>query len=74
VLRQIASQKKATFMGSLVGTVVEAITLQTGGADSTEALTDNYLKLRISGNYGANRWLAVNIVGVNGEMLVGVRS
>ena len=71
VLREIASQKKAVFMRSLVGTVVEAITLQSGGAEFTEALTDNYLKMRISGRHEANRWMAVNIQGVNGEMLLG---
>jgi len=44
VLREIASQKKKAFMRSLVGTVVEAITLQSGGAEFTEALTENYLR------------------------------
>jgi threonylcarbamoyladenosine tRNA methylthiotransferase MtaB len=71
VLREIASQKKAAFMRSLAGTVVEAITLQTGGADFTEALTENYLKMRISGLHDANHWMNVRIEGVNGEMLVG---
>ena len=71
VLREIASEKKAAFMRSLVGTVVEAITLQSGGADFTEALTDNYLKMKISGRHEANRWMDVNVEGVDGEMLVG---
>ncbi|MGC1785413.1 MAG: tRNA (N(6)-L-threonylcarbamoyladenosine(37)-C(2))-methylthiotransferase MtaB [Terriglobales bacterium] len=70
-LREIASQKKATFMQSLVGTAVEAITLQTGGAGFTEALTENYLKMRISGRLEANRWQVMNIEGLNGEMLMG---
>jgi threonylcarbamoyladenosine tRNA methylthiotransferase MtaB len=71
VLREIASKKKAAFMGSLVGTVVEAITLQSGGADFTEALTENYLKMRISGRREANRWMNVKVEEVDGEMLVG---
>ena len=71
VLREIASKKKAAFMRSLVGTVVEAITLQSGGAEFTEALTENYLKMKISGHYEANRWMAVNIEGINGETLLG---
>jgi threonylcarbamoyladenosine tRNA methylthiotransferase MtaB len=70
-LRAIASRKKAAFMRSLVGTVVEAITLQSGGADFTEALTDNYLKMKICGHYEANRWMTLNIEGVDGEMLLG---
>ncbi len=71
VLREIASGKKAAFMRSLVGTVVEAITLQTGGADFTEALTDNYLKMKIPGRHEANRWKDVRVEGAHGEMLMG---
>jgi threonylcarbamoyladenosine tRNA methylthiotransferase MtaB len=71
VLRAIGSRKKAAFMRSLVGTAVEAITLQSTGAEFTEALTENYLKMRISGHYDANRWIAMNIEGVDGEMLSG---
>ncbi len=58
-------------MRSLVGTVVEAITLQSGGAEFTEALTDNYLKMKISGRHAANRWLDVKVEGMNGEMFLG---
>jgi threonylcarbamoyladenosine tRNA methylthiotransferase MtaB len=71
VLREIASRKKATFMQSLIGTVVEAITLRIGDANFTEALTDNYLKMKISGRHAANCWKTVDIERVNGEMLVG---
>ncbi|MGB9239562.1 MAG: tRNA (N(6)-L-threonylcarbamoyladenosine(37)-C(2))-methylthiotransferase MtaB, partial [Terriglobales bacterium] len=71
VLRELASRKKATFMRLLVGTVVEAITLQSGGTDFTEALTDNYLKMKIPGHHEANRWTNVMVEGVDGEMLVG---
>ncbi len=71
VLREIASTKKSSFMQSLVGTQVEAITLQTGGDDFTEALTDNYLKMKIMGRHESNRWMLVNVVGVEGEMMVG---
>jgi threonylcarbamoyladenosine tRNA methylthiotransferase MtaB len=71
VLREIASKKKAAFMRSQVGTVVEAITLQSGEAKFTEALTDNYLKMKISGHHAANRWLDVEVEGVDGEMFVG---
>ncbi len=71
VLREIASAKKATFMRWLVGTAVEAITLQSGGAEFTEALTENYLKVKISGHHTANQWMAVNIRRLDGEMLLG---
>jgi threonylcarbamoyladenosine tRNA methylthiotransferase MtaB len=71
VLRQIASSKKAVFMGSLVGTMVEAITLQSSTPEFTEALTENYLKMKLSGQHQANQWLAVKVAGVSGETLVG---
>ncbi|MGA9415506.1 MAG: hypothetical protein WBV60_12515, partial [Terriglobales bacterium] len=71
VLRGLASRKKAAFLRSLVGTVVEAITLQSGGTDFTEALTDNYLKIKISGRHKANQWIDVKVEGAEGEMLVG---
>ena len=71
VLREIASKKKAAFMRSLVGTVVEGITLQSGDAEFTEALTDNYLKMKTFGHHDANRWMDVRVVGMNGEILMG---
>ena len=71
VLRELASEKKAAFMQSLMGMVVEAITLQSGGANFTEALTDNYLKMKISGHHEANRWMDAKVEGMDGEMLVG---
>jgi len=70
VLREIASAKKAAFLRSQVGTVVEAITLQSGGADFTEALTENYLKARITEHLEANRWVYLRVEAVEGEMLV----
>jgi threonylcarbamoyladenosine tRNA methylthiotransferase MtaB len=71
VLREIASAKKAAFMRSLVGTPVKAITLQSGGEEFTEALTENYLKVKISGHHKPNRWMDVNVEGAEGEMLLG---
>jgi len=71
VLREMASAKKAAFMRSLVGTIVSAITLHAGGAEFTEGLTENYLKVKISGHHESNQWMDVNIEGVDGEMLVG---
>ncbi|MGH9642192.1 MAG: MiaB/RimO family radical SAM methylthiotransferase [Terriglobales bacterium] len=71
VLREIASAKKTAFARSLVGTDVEAITLQAGGADFTEALTDNYLKARVEGKLAANNWVRLHIRSVEGDILVG---
>jgi threonylcarbamoyladenosine tRNA methylthiotransferase MtaB len=40
----------------------------------TEALTDNYLKLRLQGRHDPNRWLAVQVNNVEDGMLVGSAS
>jgi threonylcarbamoyladenosine tRNA methylthiotransferase MtaB len=71
VLRDIASVKKRAFMESLVGREVQAITLQNGGADFTEALTENYLKVGVAGRLTANRWLRLRIESAGREMLNG---
>ena len=46
------------------------------GRDSafTEALTDNYLKLRLKGRHAPNRWLTAQVEQVEGGALVGVVS
>ena len=70
-LREIAAAKKRAFAQSLIGTTVEAITLHAQGGSFTEALTDNYLKMRIAGELEANRWLRVRVDGTEGETLLG---
>lgn len=70
VLREIGSGKKRAFMCAMAGTEVEAITLQAGGSDFTEALTENYLKVRVAGRFEANRWMRFCVERVEGEMLV----
>ena len=50
VLRELIAKKKRAFMESFVGREVEAITLTHFDGEYTEALTDNYLKLRLRGS------------------------
>ncbi len=69
-LRELASRKKSAFMHSLVGSEIEAITLQSSTSDFTEALTDNYLKMRLSGAHAPNRWTRARVEGVAGDVLV----
>ena len=71
ILREIAAGKKRAFAQSLVGTAVEAITLQSRSAEFTEALTDNYLKLKVRGDAEPNRWRRVVVERSEGETLVG---
>src|SRR5207245_2336438 len=55
ILRDLAAGKKLAFMQSFEGKTIEAITLDIFDGRSTEALTDNYLKLRLSGHHEPNR-------------------
>ena len=61
ILRELAAEKKLTFMRSFIGRSVEAITLNVTGSDEngefTECLTDNYLKLRLHRRHDANQWV-----------------
>jgi hypothetical protein len=73
-LRELAAEKKLAFMRSFVGKSLEAITLNVTGNDSdgefTEALTDNYLKLRLHGRHEPNRWQAARVKDVVSGSLV----
>jgi threonylcarbamoyladenosine tRNA methylthiotransferase MtaB len=85
VLRDLAAKKKLAFMRSFIGKPLEAITLKStdgrhvpecappANEDAfTEALTDNYLKLRLTEKHEANRWLRADIEDVQDGMLIGV--
>jgi len=78
VLRELAAEKKLGFMRGFVGKAVEAITLNVIGHDDsgefTEALTDNYLKLRLRGRHEANQWLRARVEDVVDGALVGVET
>lgn len=75
ILRELASEKKLAFMRSFVGQTLEAITLNVIGNDAdgnfTEALTDNYLKLRLRGRHEPNCWTLANTNDVIDGVLVG---
>ncbi len=75
ILRELAAEKKLAFMRSFIGNSIDAITLNVAGADAsgefTEALTDNYLKLRLRGWHEANRWIGARIENVVDGALVG---
>jgi len=75
ILRELASEKKLKFMRSFIGKALDAITLNVVGDDSdgefTESLTDNYLKLRLSGRHEPNRWQTVHVDNVAAGSLIG---
>jgi threonylcarbamoyladenosine tRNA methylthiotransferase MtaB len=86
VLRELAARKKLAFMRSLLGKSVEAITLKPRGdvranqlrpgvPDSctafTEALTDNYLNLRLQQKLRPNRWVVARVESVRDGIMHG---
>jgi len=72
ILRQLAASKKLAFQRSLVGETLEAITLSRSGGESTEALTDNYLKLKVQGKHKPNQWLRAKITDLGDTELIGI--
>ena len=80
ILRELSEKKKLSFMRSFIGETLEAITLSggayaPGGGTSpvfTEALTDNYLKLRLRGEHDPNRWVRAQVEGCEDGALVAV--
>ena len=70
MLRALAAEKKRAFMNSFVGRELPAITLSVGDDHSTEALTDNYLKMRLAGRHAANQWVGRRCEAVRGEELL----
>jgi threonylcarbamoyladenosine tRNA methylthiotransferase MtaB len=60
-LRALSSQKAAVFRACQAGRVVRALTLGRNGDGWTEALTTNYLKVRMAGQYGANEWHEIRV-------------
>jgi threonylcarbamoyladenosine tRNA methylthiotransferase MtaB len=71
VLRELAAKKNRAFRQSLVGRTLEVITLQAGGDGWTEALSDNYLKVKLLGQYAPNIAMEAMISEVQDEGLVG---
>jgi threonylcarbamoyladenosine tRNA methylthiotransferase MtaB len=78
VLRELAAGKKLAFMRSFVGDTLDAITLarssEATASESghfTEALTDNYLSLRLQGRWEPNRWMRARIEAIHDGNLVG---
>jgi threonylcarbamoyladenosine tRNA methylthiotransferase MtaB len=72
ILRELAAKKNLAFRRGFLGRTLDVITLQTGGPDWTEALSDNYLKVRVAGRHEANHWMQVEIDGVGDENLQAV--
>jgi threonylcarbamoyladenosine tRNA methylthiotransferase MtaB len=70
VLRELIAKKKRIFMESFIGREVEAITLTHFDGEYTEALTDNYLKLRLRGQHQCNRRVSSFVDLVENDSLI----
>jgi threonylcarbamoyladenosine tRNA methylthiotransferase MtaB len=72
VLREMAAEKNRAFRETFIGRTVEVITLQAGGEGWTEALSDNFLKVRLASSHAANDWVNAEIEGLGDENLLAV--
>jgi tRNA A37 methylthiotransferase MiaB len=70
VFRELAAQKNLEFRERFIGRLLDVITLQAGGDGWTEALSDNFLKVRLAGTHEANKVLRVDITETGDEDLV----
>jgi threonylcarbamoyladenosine tRNA methylthiotransferase MtaB len=73
-LRALAQQKADAFRTAQAGRAHRALTLNRRGEDWTEALTRNYLKLRIAERHPANEWRDVCLTPDPLEILAAVIS
>jgi tRNA A37 methylthiotransferase MiaB len=70
VLRELAAEKNLEFRKKFVGRTLEAITLQTSGDGWTEALSDNYLKVRLAREHVPNKIVRVDVIELGQENLI----
>jgi threonylcarbamoyladenosine tRNA methylthiotransferase MtaB len=62
-LRALSAEKAAAFRATQAGRTLRVLTLHRQGDDWTEALSDNYLKLRLPGHRLANHWFDAQLSG-----------
>ncbi|MGC2694534.1 MAG: tRNA (N(6)-L-threonylcarbamoyladenosine(37)-C(2))-methylthiotransferase MtaB [Candidatus Angelobacter sp.] len=72
ILRELAAQKNLAFRKSFIGRELDVITLQMDGDGWTEALSDNYLKVRLVGRHAANHQLTVDVTEIGDDHLMAV--
>ncbi len=70
VLRELAAAKNTKFRSRFLGRTLDAITLHPSDDLWTEALSDNYLKIKIAGLHQANQWMKVEVTENAEEALV----
>jgi threonylcarbamoyladenosine tRNA methylthiotransferase MtaB len=68
-LRALAAEKKAKFQSSQAGTVQRVLTLHRCENGCTEAISSNYLTVRVPGHWPANEWLNVRLRMSDGNLI-----
>ncbi|HEY6274463.1 MAG TPA: tRNA (N(6)-L-threonylcarbamoyladenosine(37)-C(2))-methylthiotransferase MtaB [Terriglobales bacterium] len=71
VLRDLAARKNLDFRRRFAGRALDVITLQNGDENWTEALSDNYLKVRLAGQLSPSQWIKAQITEIGDADLVG---
>ncbi len=74
-LRALAAEKAAAFRATQLGCLLRVLTLRRSGEGPTgtwtEALSSNYLEVRVAGSWSANQMFDVRITATDGSCLVG---
>lgn len=74
ILRDLGAYKKCEFMKSFVGRELDVLTLTNKDGGRTEALSDNYLKVFVTGSFAPNQIVRVRVTGMSEESLTGSHS
>jgi threonylcarbamoyladenosine tRNA methylthiotransferase MtaB len=64
ILRKLSVEKNLEFRSRFLGQTLDAITLSSANRHETEALTDNYLKMRIDGTLEQNQLVRARVKAV----------
>jgi threonylcarbamoyladenosine tRNA methylthiotransferase MtaB len=70
ILRELAAEKNLAFRRRFVGGTLDVITLHHSDAESTEALSDNYLKVRVAGQHEPNQLVTVDVAAIDDQGVV----
>jgi threonylcarbamoyladenosine tRNA methylthiotransferase MtaB len=70
-LKSLIARKHAMFRQGFLGGDLAVVTLAGGDESSTEALSDNFLRVTVRGRFSANQLLRVRVTQLSGEGLRG---
>lgn len=73
ILRELIAEKNRKWRESFLGQEIEAITLHSNADGTTEALSNNYIKMRVVGELASNELLRARVDSLTEEGLVAMR-